>query len=838
MKPEATPDPIADALRTGGMIDLGRQIAEAVPRQLGAYTILKRIGEGGMGVVYLGEQTSPFARRVAIKLARTALADSRAVARFEAERQTLAVMNHPNIARIFDAGSAPDGRPYFVMEHVAGEAITDYCDARKLGIEPRLELFLRVCDGVQHAHVNAVIHRDIKPSNILVTTEAGRATPKIIDFGVAKAFEPGALPRSGLTQVGQIVGTPEYMSPEQAALDGRALDTRTDVYALGVLLYELLAGRRPFERKHGEEASFIDLCRRIREEEPQRPSAHVPRLRGDLDAIALKALAKAPSARYATPLDLAADVERFLEHRPIVARRPRLLDRWGKTVRRHRVATAVIASLSVALVGLAAIGSVVALRAAAEGKAATTIRNFLLGVLDPPEPLATRERRSSLVEASDRNPLLDRIRSQFADQPVLLAQLLVAAGNSPAFDNSQPELLLQEARDRFVANLGPDAPQALDAAVSLARRLAEADRSPEAESILNDVIARRERLSGPDDPNTWRAKSQLAFVYKLSRRYDRAVPLFQAAIAGLTRWKGPDDPDVLSLRVGLSGCYLPLRRYEEAQLLLDDALDPVRRVFGDGHFEARVVLYNLACAHANLGHADTALRYLGEAIERGWNYPFGPARDPLLLPLHGDPRFDALDRAGRLNDEIAWEPALFEIHRSIRERRFADAERRLEELLAATERIPGSASRRVHASATRSLATCWIFQGRFDEAERLLRAANAAAPTDAARGDTRRALELLAQCDLGRDRPEAAQARLESALGLLHPEFENVELLYDQAEVAAIRGQDEAALALLAQASQLGLADADRLERDLAFSKLRHRAEFRAIAEAVRKRGV
>jgi eukaryotic-like serine/threonine-protein kinase len=216
-------------------------------------------------------------RRVAIKLARSAVSSDRALARFESERQTLATMNHPNIARVFDAGSSPDSRPYFVMECVAGESITDFCDRRELGIEPRLELLARVCDGVQHAHLNAVIHRDLKPSNILVTTEGGPPTPKIIDFGVAKALDNGVGPKRGLTQFGQLVGTPEYMSPEQAALDGRPVDTRTDVYSLAVVLYELLTGERPFERETGQDPSLADLCHRIRELEPEPPSARAQR---------------------------------------------------------------------------------------------------------------------------------------------------------------------------------------------------------------------------------------------------------------------------------------------------------------------------------------------------------------------------------------------------------------------------------------------------------------------------------------------------------------------------------------------------------------------------------
>ncbi|HJQ99405.1 MAG TPA: protein kinase [Candidatus Polarisedimenticolaceae bacterium] len=848
MSSEPTPDPVPDFLNTGSMLDLSAKIAEEVPPQLAGYTIVRRIGQGGMGVVYLAEQAPPLARQVAIKVARNALPDGRALARFESERQALAVMNHPNIARVFDAGSAPDGRPYFVMEHVAGETIVRFCETRRLGVEPRLDLFLRVCAGVQHAHLNAVIHRDIKPSNILVTTEGGPPTPKIIDFGVAKALGAGAAIDAGLTQFGQIVGTPEYMSPEQAALDGRLVDTRTDVYALGVLLYELLVGSRPFERDRNRNESFVDLCRRIREDEPERPSARAARVpgapalarkvRGDLDAIAMKALAKEPGDRYASPSELAADVERHLQHRPIQARRPSVLLRWGKTIRRHRAATAVIASLTILLIGIAGVGTAMTLRARQEAVARKAIREFLLGIMDPPEQVATRERRMSLIQASDRQVLLDRIREEFADQPILLAQMLLAAGNSPAFDDARPELLLQEARDGFVSHLGADSPEALEAAASLGRRLAEAGRFSEAESLVSDMLDRRRRLVGPDHPDTWRATSQLAFVYKLWWKHDRAVPLFDAAIAGLERLKGPDDPDVLSMRVGLSGCYLPLRRYGETQVLLEGMIDRVRRVFGERHFQTRVVLYNLACAHANLGEVEPALGYLRDAIELGWNYPFGPARDPLLLPLHGDPRFFALDRAGRLNDRITWDTALFEASRSLREGHLADAEQRLSDLLAALKRIEGNTTGRIGASATRALATCWIRQGRFAEAEQLLLKASAAAQTDAARGDTRRSLELLAQCDLGRGRRDSALERLAAAVPLTSPEFENVELLYDRASTEAIRGRDDAALELLARASDLGLAEADRLEHDLAFAGLSSRPEFKAIVRAVRQRSL
>ncbi len=848
------------------MLDLGADLAEEVPRQLGPYRILERIGEGGMGVVYLAEQARPLLRRVAIKLARTAVSGGRALARFESERQTLAVMNHPNIARVFDAGSAPDGRPYFVMEYVAGKSITEFCDAQRLGIEPRLELVLRVCEGVQHAHVNAVIHRDLKPSNILVTTESGPATPKIIDFGVAKALQSGVRREGTLTQFGQIVGTPEYMSPEQAALDGRPVDTRTDVYALGVVLYELLVGGRPFERESGPDASLVDLCRRIREQEPERPSVRAlrassveaararglpprtlaRRLRGDLDAITMKALAKDPGSRYATPSDMAADLERHLGHRPIQARRPGVLHRLGKAFRRHRTAATVIAALSATLLCFVGLGAVQALRAQreaaraeADARVAGVVREFLLGMIDPPVPLTTQERGTALVDTPKRDVLLGRIRERFSDQPVLLSQLLLAAGNHLTYSGAgQGIAVLEDSRDRIVSLLGPDSAQAIAANERLARVYTDSRRLPEADRLLLDALERRRRLVGPDHPDTWRTTSHLAELYKWWPRHEEAAPLFEAAIAGLERALGPDDPDVLSTKVGLSGSYLELGRYADAQALLERALDPIRRVFGERNYQMQVALYNLACAHANAGRIEPALAYLGESIGRGWNYPFGPAHDPLLLPLHGDPRFQALDRAGRLNDGPFWTAAWYGAQRRVREGRLGEAEPLLRDLIAAVERVEGSGAGGRAIPVRLALATCWIRRGRFDEAERLLSATLAASRTEANGGDDPGILDLLAQCDLGRGRREAALGRIERAAALQHPVFGHRYLLYAQAQRDALRGQDEAALRLLARASELGFDDADRLEHDLTFGTLRGRAEFLAIAKAVRARAL
>src|SRR5499427_307951 len=334
--------------KTGNILDVSGNVAatelpaaEQPGTRIGPYKLLEPIGEGGMGTVWMAEQSEPIQRRVALKVIKEGMDSRQVLARFEAERQALALMDHPNIAKVHDAGRTTSGRPYFVMELVKGVPITRYCDEHRLTPRQRLELFVAVCQAVQHAHQKGIIHRDIKPSNVLVALYDGQPVPKVIDFGVAKAAGQTLTDKTLMTGFGSVVGTLEYMSPEQAELNQLDIDTRSDIYSLGVVLYELLTGSTPLDRKRLKQAAFAEVLRIIREEEPQKPSTRLSHstdslasvsaqrhmepakltklMRGELDWIVMKALEKDRSRRYETANGLAMDVQRFLAGEPVLA---------------------------------------------------------------------------------------------------------------------------------------------------------------------------------------------------------------------------------------------------------------------------------------------------------------------------------------------------------------------------------------------------------------------------------------------------------------------------------------------------------------------------------------
>jgi serine/threonine protein kinase/tetratricopeptide (TPR) repeat protein len=392
LKAHADPSSFLDAPPSAVAIDPGPTTAGTAAQrpgtQIGPYKLLQQIGEGGMGVVYMAEQKEPVERRVALKIIKPGMDTRQVIARFEAERQALAVMDHPNIARVLDAGATDSGRPYFVMELVNGIPITKYCDEKHLSLKERLELMIPVCQAIQHAHQKGSIHRDIKPTNVLVAQYDGRPVPKVIDFGVAKATAQTLTERTMFTELGQVVGTLEYMSPEQAELNQIDIDTRSDIYSLGVLLYELLTGSTPFDKQKLRTAAFHEMLRIIREDEPEKPSTrlsqsshHAPReepgsvtrsvtttlasiaavrsteparlsklVKGELDWIVMKALEKDRSRRYETAADFAADVQRFLSDEQVHACPPSARYRFGKFARRNRAALTTAALIAIALI--------------------------------------------------------------------------------------------------------------------------------------------------------------------------------------------------------------------------------------------------------------------------------------------------------------------------------------------------------------------------------------------------------------------------------------------------------------------------------------------------------
>jgi serine/threonine protein kinase/tetratricopeptide (TPR) repeat protein len=438
-------------------------ISEQAGTVIGPYKLLQQIGEGGMGVVFMAEQAEPIRRTVALKIVKPGMDTRQVIARFEAERQALAMMDHPNIAKVLDAGTTDSGRPYFVMELVKGVPITKYCDEKHLSLRERLELMLPVCQAVQHAHQKGIIHRDIKPSNVLVAEYDNHAAPKVIDFGVAKAMSQKLTERTMFTEFGQVLGTMEYMSPEQSKLNQLDIDTRSDIYSLGVLLYELLTGSTPFEGKRLHEAAFDEMLRIIREEEPPKPSTRVSSsdtlpsiaanrhteptrlskdVRGELDWIVMKALEKDRDRRYGTANNLAADIERFLRNESIEAGPASAIYRCRKFVRRHKfgvaAGTAISATVLAGIVGTT-YGLIWALReqraAQASAAHATTqavrsdqVAQFLKDMLKGVAPSKALGRDTTMLrEIVDQTA--NRIDKDLSDQPEVQIELRLTLGN-------------------------------------------------------------------------------------------------------------------------------------------------------------------------------------------------------------------------------------------------------------------------------------------------------------------------------------------------------------------------------------------------------------------------
>ncbi|MGA7625870.1 MAG: serine/threonine-protein kinase [Candidatus Acidiferrales bacterium] len=497
----------------------------AAAGQIGPYRLLQLLGEGGMGEVWLAEQKKPIHRTVALKLIKAGMDTKAVVARFESERQALALMDHPSIARVFDAGSTTEGRPYFVMEYVPGIPITEYCDMHRLTIKERLELFMQVCDGVQHAHQKAIIHRDLKPSNILVVQQRNKAVPKIIDFGLAKATAQRLTEQTMFTELGVMIGTPEYMSPERADQREHNIDTRTDVYSLGVILYQLLVGALPFDRKALRTAGLEEILRVIREEEPPKPSTRIrsmetasaawaekrreepqsfaQHLQGELDWITMKALEKDRVLRYGGASELSADISRYLRNEPVVAGPATAAYRKKKYAVRHRIVLGAAAGLVLLLAGFAVTQAVQLHRITAERNRANAerdratrerdradrIADFMTGVFKVSDPY---QRVGNTVTARE---LLDKaakeIDSSLANDPELQARMMHVMGKAYEGLGQYPaaEALLERSAKVSSSAVGPENSETLSTMSNLSETLMFEGRLSEAETLQRKVLA-------------------------------------------------------------------------------------------------------------------------------------------------------------------------------------------------------------------------------------------------------------------------------------------------------------------------------------------------------------
>ncbi len=634
------------------------------------FQLVRKLGVGGMGQVWLAEQMSPVKRQVALKLIKAGMYDESIVQRFQSERQSLAIMDHPAIAKVFDAGTTPQGQPYFVMEYVPGLPITEYCDRKKLKISDRLELFIHACEAVQHAHQKAVIHRDLKPANILVVEVDGKPAPRIIDFGLAKAIAPLASDESPFTQVGLFMGTPGYMSPEQADPSVRDIDTRTDVYSLGVVLYVLLAGLQPFDSNERQEIPLDELLRMLRVEEPPTPSTKVggnrvnsagkaearstePRqlvkiLRGDLDWITMRAIEKDRTRRYGTASDLAADIRHYLNHEPVVARPANMTYQFRKYVRRHRVAAAAVTGLVVVLFSFSILQALQLRRitrerdrANRERDRANRITDFMTGMFKVSDPSQSRGNTVTAREILDKAS--SDLNSGLAKDPEVQSQMMQDMARTYENLGLYPRAheLAQHALTSRLSLLGPDDPKTLEARSQLGDIVDLEGHYADAERILRQALDGERRVLGTQNPLTVETMDHLAVVVGQQGRYDEQEKLDREAIKTGAQALGPESEQVMRATLDLGVALWNQARYAEAEHTFRQLVDVERRVLGADAVQTMKAMGNLGLSIKSQGRLAEAEPIYREVLANSQR---------VMGPEHPETAFN-LDRLANLLSE-------------------------------------------------------------------------------------------------------------------------------------------------------------------------------------------
>lgn len=616
-----------------------QEVSPPTPDRIGPYEIIRTLGEGGMGTVYLARQKEPIAREVALKVIKPGMDSRQVLSRFQAEQQALAQLDHPSIAKVFDAGSTDDGRPWFAMEFVSGTRITRYCDDKRMDFRDRIRIFLQVCNAIQHAHQKGIIHRDIKPGNVIVTEHDGVAVPKVIDFGIAKATETGAIPAATLTHEGQLVGTLEYMSPEQAA--AQAVDTRADVYALGLLLYELLVGVLPFDTKALRDRGIDAMIRIIRDSEPARPSTRVStlgdtavdqarrrgteprslarRLRGDLDWIVLKAIEKERERRYASAAGFAEDLSRYLESRPVEARSPSAIYRMKKFTRRHRIGVSIAALIVVALLAISVVTAWQSERVARErdrveheGKVSSEVATYLgdlfhgaattHGFPDSVRLMDAMEMGVENLGTADITPEARiRVLRIFGDAYVKLTRL----------EEARP--VVQTLVDQSVVYFGADHIETAYNRFLLMSLYQQTGESKEVLRLAASVLPVFERELGPDDAKTLRCVWYSAAAHRTLGQHEVAIVEYSRLEEAYVRTLGEDHPRLGMLYNEMTFPLLHLRHYEEAEASARRSLAILSGRYGDTSPMVLLPLDALADVLVTAGKYDEAMAELDEA---------------------------------------------------------------------------------------------------------------------------------------------------------------------------------------------------------------------------------